>query len=399
MKVKKIIYSILAIAIIVGIAVAIIIGGGNKNKSNAKYKIVASNFASYDFLRAIIGDNKDVELTFLLGPGKDAHSYDPTAQDIIKIQESDLFVYIGGEMEKWADKVLESMENKKTEIVCIADFVDTMEEKEVDGAEEHEHDDEEEDEHHEEGEEHEHEHEHEEGAFDEHIWTSPANAIKMVNALEKAMEKIDSENSKTYKENADKYIAKIKDVDSRIQKVVDNRLRDRLVFADKMPMQYFIDYYKLEVSAAFDGCSTETEPSAKTIAYLQNKVKEEKIPVILYIELNTGAVAKTIAEDTGTTTMQIQTLHNVSLDDFNKGETWVSLMEKNIEVLKKALGEKQATSKAITNNDNIRRSKEKAVADTNNMVKITDNAFGKTIPAIQVSQMKIKEKGTTFVTN
>lgn len=335
MKAKKIIFIVLAIAIVIGIGIAFGIGG-NKNKSNAKYKVVASNFASYDFLREIIGDNKDVELTFLIGPGKDAHSYDPTAQDLIKIQDSDLFVYVGGEMEKWSDKVLDSLDTDGTEIICIADFVDTMEEKEVDGAEEHEHDHEDEDEHHEEGEEHE-EHEHEEGAFDEHIWTSPENAIKMVNALEKAMEKIDSENSNTYKENADKYIAQIKDVDSKIQNIVDNKVRNRLIFADKMPMQYFIDYYKLEVSAAFDGCSTETEPSAQTIAYLQNKVKEEKIPVVLYIELNPGRVAKTIADETGAKAMQIQTLHNVSLDDFNKGETWVSLMTRNIDVLKKAL--------------------------------------------------------------
>lgn len=340
MKAKKIIFIVIAIAIIIEIGACLVIGG-NKNKSNAKYKVVASNFASYDFLRAIIGDNKDVELTFLLGPGKDAHSYDPTAGDLIKIQDSDLFVYVGGEMEKWSDKVVDSLDTTGTEIICIADFVETMEEKEVDGAEEHEHDHdhEDEEEHHEEGEEHheEHEHEHEEGAFDEHIWTSPENAIKMVNALEKAMEKIDNENATKYKENADKYIAGIKDVDSRIQNIVDNRKRNRLIFADKMPMQYFIDYYKLEVSAAFDGCSTEVDPSAKTIAYLQNKVKEEKIPVILYIELNPGTVAKTIADETGAKAMQIQTLHNVSLDDFNKGETWVSLMTRNIDVLKKAL--------------------------------------------------------------
>ena len=284
-----------------------------------------------------------------MGPGKDAHSYDPTAGDIKAIQDAELFVYVGGEMEKWADKVLDSVETDGTEIICIADFVETMEEKEVDGAEEHEHDhdhEDEEDEHHEneeheEGEHHDEdeEHEHEEGAFDEHIWTSPENAIKMVNALEEAMEKIDSKNSNIYKENANKYVAQIKDVDNKIQNIVNNKVRDRLVFADKMPMQYFIDYYKLQVSAAFDGCSTETEPSAKTIAYLQNKVKEEKIPVVLYIELNPGKVAKTIADEAGNgcQAMQIQTLHNVSLDDFKNGETWVSLMTRNLDVLKKAL--------------------------------------------------------------
>lgn len=331
MKLKKILLALVALAIVAGVVVLFVMGGNKNTKTTAKYKVIASNFASYDFLRAIIGDNKEVELTFLLGPGKDAHSYDPTAQDLIKIQDANLFVYVGGEMEKWATKVIESQDKSKTDIVCIADYVDKMEEKEVDGAEEHEHD-------HEEGEDHDHEdHEHTEGAFDEHIWTSPANAVKMVNALEKAMEKIDNANASKYKANADAYIAKINDVDKKIKDIVDNKKRDRLIFADKMPMQYFMDYYKLKVSAAFDGCSTEVDPSAKTVAYLQNKVKEEKIPVILYIELNPGTVANTIATETGTKSMRIQTLHNVSLDDFNNGETWVSLMTRNIDVLKAAL--------------------------------------------------------------
>lgn len=291
MKLKKIMLLVILVAIIL---TSIIIGihASKKAKTNNtdKIKVTVSNFASYDFLRAIIGNNDNVELTFLLGPGKDSHSYEPTAQDLITIQNSDLFVYVGGEMEKWADRVLDTLETGKTEIICIADIADKMEEKEIDGAEENEH-----------------EHEHEEGAFDEHVWTSPQNAIKMINALENEMEKIDNKNSNTYKENSNKYIEKIKNVDSKIQNVVNNKVRDRLVFADKMPMQYFIDYYKLQVTAAFDGCSTETEPSAKTIAYIENKVKEEKIPVILYIELNNGAVAQTIANETGAKAMQIHT--------------------------------------------------------------------------------------------
>ena len=317
MKVKKIFFIILAILIVVVLGIAMF-KGGNKKKKNGKLQVVASNFASYDFLRAIIGDNDNVELTFLIGPGKDSHSYDPTAQDLITIQNADLFVYIGGEMEKWSDKVLDSLD-KDVKAMCIADFADTIEEQEVDGAEEEE------------------EEEEEEGAFDEHIWTSPSNAIKMVEALEQALEEIDGENSKKYKENSENYIAQIKDVDSKIKEIVDNKVRDRLIFADKMPMQYFINYYGLKVSAAFNGCSTETEPSAKTIAYLEDVVKNEKIPVVLYIELNDGKVAKTIADEAGAEAMQIQALHNVSLNDFKNGETWVSLMNRNIKVLKKAL--------------------------------------------------------------
>ena len=320
MNFKKIILVILLILIVIGATFAIFKSGKNAKKDTNKIQVVVSNFASYDFLRAIIGDNNNVELTFLLGPGKNSHSYEPTAQDLIAIQNADLFVYVGGEMEQWADKVLDSLDNKNIKVICIADSVETIEEKEVDGAEEEEE-------------------EEEEGAFDEHIWTSPSNAIKMVSSLEKAMEEIDTNNAEKYKKNAENYIVQIKDVDSKIQQIVDNKVRDRLIFADKMPMQYFMDYYDLQVSAAFSGCSTETEPSAKTIAYLLEKVKTEKIPVVLYIELNPGRVANTIVREAGNgcEAMQIQTLHNVSLDDFNNGETWVSLMTRNIEVLKKAL--------------------------------------------------------------
>lgn len=337
MKFKKIILGIIAIVLIFAICF-VAIKGGKKAEKSGKIQVVTSNFACYDFLRAIVGDSDNIELVYIMGPGKDAHSYDPTAQDIVKIQDANLFVYVGGEMEKWSEKVLEAINDKDKKVVCIADFVDTIDEKEVDGAEEEEHehhdhddDDDEED--------HEHHHEHEEGAFDEHIWTSPENAKKMVRALEKKIIELDGENEEKYKANAEKYIAQINEVDKKIQDVVDNKKRDRLVFADKMPMQYFIDYYDLKVTAAFNGCSTETEPSAKTIAYIEKTVKNEKIPVVLYIELNDGKVAKTIANEIGNNceAIQIQTLHNVSLEDFNNGETWVSLMNKNVEVLRKAL--------------------------------------------------------------
>lgn len=344
MKLKKVLLVIIALIIVGALFFALISNGNKKKKDSSKIQVVATTFASYDFLRAIVGDSSNVELTFLLGPGKDMHSYDPTAQDLITIQNADLFVYVGGEAESWTEKVLEAQDTK-IKTLCIADYVDKLDEEEIDGAEEHEHDHDDHDhddhdEHDDKNKEHEeHDHEHEEGAFDEHIWTSPANAIKMVKILEKNMEDIDSANAEKYKKNAEDYIAKINDVDKKIKEIVDNKVRNRLIFADKMPMQYFIKYYGLNVSAAFSGCSTETEPSASTIAYLEKVAKEEKIPVILYIELNPGKVAKTIADEVGNgcVPMQIQTLHNVSLDDFNNGETWVSLMNKNVDVLKKAL--------------------------------------------------------------
>ena len=319
MNIKKVLLSILLIVIIAGIVAVLVIARGKVSRKTDKKLVVVSNFASYDFVRAIIGDDQDIELKFLVGPGKEMHSYEPTTQDIVDIQSSDLFVYIGGDSEKWSDKVIDSWEGEKN-VLKISDYVDTMEEQEIDGAEKESVEEDE-----------------VEGAFDDHVWTSPSNAIKMVKKLESELEKINPEKTEVYKENAESYIAKIKEVDSKIQEIVDNKVRNRLLFGDKMPMQYFIEYYDLEVTAAFDGCNAETEPSASTIAYLEKVVREQKIPVVLYIELNNGRVAKAIADETGAKAMQIQTLHNLSLDDFNNGETWVSLMSRNLDVLKAAL--------------------------------------------------------------
>lgn len=323
MNKKKIMWSILLFVILFA-SVYIILTAKKDEKSEEKYtqKIVVSNFASYDFLRAIVGEKEDVEIKFILGPGKDSHSYEPTAQDLIDIQNADLFVYIGGKMEEWALKAIDSMNKEKLNAFCIANDVELAEEKEIDGVEEHDE-----------------EHEHEEGAFDEHIWTSPKNAKLMVRALCNEIIKIDEKNASIYSKNAENYIKEIEKVDEEIRNIVNNKVRDRLLFGDKMPMQYFVDYYGLKVSAAFSGCSTDAEPSGKTIAYLISIAKEEKIPVILYIELNTGKVAQTIASEVGNdcTAMKIQTLHNIEKDDFENGETWVTLMKRNAEVLKEAL--------------------------------------------------------------
>lgn len=324
MKPKKLLWMLLLIAIILG-SIFILINA-NKHKENEldkneKINIVVSNFASYDFLRAIIKDIQNVEIHFLLGPGKDSHSYEPTAQDLISIQNSDLFVYVGGKMEEWSKKTINSLENSNTKIFCISDDIELIHEKEIDGAE------------------HEHEHEHEEIAFDEHIWTSPENAKKMVTILCGELKKLDENNAEIYENNANAYISEIDRVDKEIRAIVDGKTRERLIFGDKMPMQYFIDYYGLKVSAAFSGCTTDAEPSSKTIAYLIDLAKSEGIPVILYIELNTGKVAQTIANEVGNgcQAMKIQTLHNVEKNDFENGETYVTLMERNLEVLKKAL--------------------------------------------------------------
>ncbi len=331
---KKVFLIILLAAIIIGIVTVIALNlNVNKNQDNGKINVVVSNFASYDFLRAITKDTDSVELNFILGPGKDSHTYDPTPQDMIAMQDSDMFVYIGGDLEQWSDKIVETLEKPEQKIVQISNAITLQEEIEIEGAEHGHAHDEEEHNHDEE------EHVHEEFSFDSHIWTSPENAILMVQELEKQLSSIDTENSEKYKANAEEYINQIKEVDNQIKEVLDTKTRNKLVFGDKMPMQYFIEYYDLDVSAAFQGCSTETEPSSKTIEYLVDVVKNENIPVVIYTEMNDGRIANLIVEEAnnGSEAIQLQTLHNLTKDNFENGETWVSLMQKNISVLEKAL--------------------------------------------------------------
>lgn len=317
MNFKKIILIVILLILIIGILILMTYSNDNKN-SNEKLNIAVTNFATYDFVRQIAGDN--VNLTFLLGPGIDSHSYEPTTKDLITIQEADMFIYIGGELERWVDKVLETSDLSNVECICLKNMVELKQEKEVDGAE------------------HEHHDEHdEEFAYNEHIWTSPANAKIMIEKIAEKISEKDLDNKNFYITNAENYNEEITKLQKDIQDIVDNKVRNKLVFGDKMPMQYFLDEFGLEASAAFNGCSTETEPSSTTLTYLIEKVKDEKIPVVLYIELSTGQVANTIAEEAGVGIMQIQTLHNVSKNDFENGETYVSLMRRNLDVLRKAL--------------------------------------------------------------
>ena len=232
-----------------------------------------------------------------------------------------MFIYVGGTLEPWSSKIVENLP-ESVQTLRLIDCIDLLEEVKIDGTvEEHDHD-------HDEVEERE---------YDEHIWSSLENGMKMVNYIEEELSKLDNENESIYKEKAESYINDINEVKSEIEDIVANSKRKRLVFGDKMPMLYFVEEFGLEVSAAFSGCAEETVPTSGTIAYLVDLIKEENIPLVLYIELSEGKVANTLAEETGAKTMQIQTLHNISKEDFENGETYVSLMKQNAEVLKEAL--------------------------------------------------------------
>jgi zinc transport system substrate-binding protein len=301
-----------------------------KNSDNPeKISIVTTIFPVYDFARAIAGDQ--AELTLLVKPAAEVHSYDPSPADIIKIQEADVFIYIGGENDAWVSTILESMDTSNKSIIRLMDAVKPVAEETVEGMEVEaepvaaestptesqaaEPD----------------------AEYDEHIWTAPKNAILMVNEIAAALAQVDAQNAATYTNNAADYTAQIQTVDDEIAGIVAASPNKLLVFGDRFPFRYFVDEFGLEYKAAFPGCSTDTEASAGTLAYLMNTIQEKNIKYVYYLELSNQNIARAISEQTGAQLLLLHSAHNVTKDDFEAGVTYVSIMQQNAENLRKGL--------------------------------------------------------------
>lgn len=310
------------------------------SEQSARLKIVATIFPPYDFAREITGDNADI--TMLLPPGAESHTYEPAPQDIITIQDSDLFIYVGGESDVWIDDILDSMGDKAPQTLKLMDCVDIVEEKAVEGMEsehDHNHNHDADDHAHEDEEAHDHD-DHTDGEeieYDEHVWTSPANAIKIVRSMTEKISALDTANAETYASNAEAYSQKITALDEQFAEVVKTAKRKTIVVGDRFPLRYFADEFGLDYYAAFPGCSSETEASAATVAFLTDKVKAENIPVVLYLEFSNHKIADSIAEGSGAKTLMFHSCHNVSKEEMQSGASYLSLMQQNIETLKQAL--------------------------------------------------------------
>lgn len=302
----------------------------NSNIENNKINIVTTIFPAYDFARQIAGENADI--TLLIKPGAETHSFDPTPQDIKKIQNCDLFIYNGGENDVWVDEILNSMEDKKPTTLKMMDCVELVEEKITENMEhddEHSHDNELDDEHNE-------EHSHD-GELDEHVWTSPKNAIKIAEKIDKTLEKIDPQNATIYSQNTKNFISQLEILDKNLEEVVASSKRNILIFGDRFPFTYLAKDYDLDYFAAFSGCSTQTDASPSTIAFLIDKVNENQIPVVFTIELSNGKIADSICDATNAKKLTLHSCHNLSAEDFENGETYISLMEQNVQNIKEAL--------------------------------------------------------------
>lgn len=295
--------------------------------SSDKLRIVATIFPAYDFARAAAGELADVEL--LLPPGTESHSYEPTPADILKVQDCDLFIYLGGESDTWVDMILENIDMTGA-VLRMVDCVDLLEEETVEGMQAetgHEHG----------GDEDHDDHDHGLGevvGMDEHVWTSPRNAAGITRDIGEVLAELDGKNAEAYRANADSYAARIDALDMEFTEFFDGLSRRTIIFGDRFPLRYFAEAYDLDYYAAFPGCSTQTEPSAATIAFLTNKVEAEQISTVWYIEFSNHLVADSIAEATHTRTAQFHTCHNVSQEELERGATYVSLMEGNLKTLR-----------------------------------------------------------------
>ena len=340
MKNLKKLWAIFGLVLVVGLLAFLVL---NREKfEQKKYSVVSTSFPGYDFARAVT-KNTNISTKMLVKPGAETHTYEPTPQDIIDIKNADMFVYVGGDSDTWVEKILKDVDTKKTHVMKLIDLVSTVNEEIVEGMEdedehEHDHDHDHKHDHDHDHESHAHKHDHdeeEEGPeIDEHVWTSPKKAMEIVKKIADVASEIDADEKTKINDNAEKYVAEIAEVDKDLHQAIDGKISE-IVVADRFPFRYFADEFGLKYAAAFSGCSEQTEASAKTISFLINKVKQDKIKKIYKIELSNGKIAETVSKDTGAEVLELHSAHNVTADDFSKGVTYVDLMKRNLAALSK----------------------------------------------------------------
>ena len=363
---RKSVVFIVTISMILGMAGC---GKTTEKEDNYRLKIVTSLFPYYDMARAVIGDVKGIDLKMTVTPGQDSHSFEPTPSDVIQMENADVLIYNGGSLETWIDTLLDSLNNKNQIQMKMMDYVDVLNEEIVEGMdtrfEEHDHDEHshkednhnkekhKEDSHSEEKHKEDnhsedssndsefHNEDSEEGheETDEHIWTSPVNEIIMTEKICETLSKALPEEKENFQKNAENYISQLKELDNEFRTIVENAKINEIIFADKFPLQYFAKEYGLKYYAAFPGCGSDMEPSAKTIGFLVDKIKEDNIKAVFYLELSSHIVADAIETDTGAKPLQFNSCHNITQKQFDSGVTYVDLMKENVNNLKIALGE------------------------------------------------------------
>ena len=320
-------YIVIILAMMAVFCMAACGGTSEFNKEDGKIKIVATIFPEYDWVKAVMGDKAEgADITLLLDNGVDLHSYQPTAEDILKISTCDMFIYVGGESDEWVEDALATAQNKD---ICVINLMEVLgenvkEEETVEGMQE------------------EKEHDHEDGdkEYDEHVWLSLKNAGTLVEAIADGLTKTDQSNAQIYKANADSYISELKQLDEEYAETVDKAPIKTILFGDRFPFRYMADDYGIRYYAAFVGCSAETEASFETISFLARKADELDLPAVITIEGSDKKLAETIVKNTASENMKILTMDSMQAatsKDAAEGITYISVMRKNLEVLREAL--------------------------------------------------------------
>lgn len=289
---KKLIYLLTIVLTLSGCSVT--------NKSDDKLNIVTTNFPAYDFARQITGDL--AEITLLIPPGAESHSFEPNPKDIINIQAADLFICNGGASEHWIESIASSANvNSMIEMTAYCENLYT------------------------------------DSGYDEHVWCSPVNAISIVEAIYENICLLDPENCDNYTRNRDNFVNELKDLDLTFKNIIENSNNNAIIFADRFPVRYFTDQYELSYLSAFNGCSAEAEPNANDITKLINYVNEKNVKGVFFIEFSNQKIADIICEETGCEKYLFHSCHNISREDFENGETYLSIMKQNAENLRKVI--------------------------------------------------------------
>ena len=294
--------------------------GGCYESGGEGLDIVTTVFPAFDFAREIAGDKANVCL--LVPPGSESHSFEPTAQDILRIQNCDLLICNGGESEIWLEDMLAGMDGEIPRLVML-DCVQALEEEVKAGMQVAGHD---------------HDHDHEEAEYDEHVWTSPRNAALICQALGETLCAIDPANSDYYAGRTESYCDKLLALDADFRALAERSGHPTMIFADRFPARYFVEEYGLDYYAAFPGCAEEAEPSARTVAFLIDKVRQENTPAVFYIEFSNQKMADVICEDTGCQKLLFHCCHNVTRRQLDEGISYLGLMEQNLNTLREAWG-------------------------------------------------------------
>ncbi|MDE6103079.1 MAG: metal ABC transporter substrate-binding protein, partial [Oscillospiraceae bacterium] len=288
-------------------------------KNNDKLQIVTTTFPAYDWVREILGE--EAEVTFLLESGVDMHSFQPSVDDILKISECDMFVYVGGESDRWAQDALKEASNKDIVAVNLLEVLgDSVKEEEILEGMEHDYE--------------------EESEPDEHVWLSLKNAEKFCDHITQKLSEIDPENAESFQHNNQAYVEKLSALDERYQSYINSAKRHVLLFADRFPFRYLTDDYDLSYYAAFPGCSAETQASFETITFLAEKINELKLTSVIIIEGSDSKIANTVINETQPKNLNILTLdsmQSVTSNDIENGLTYLSVMENNLDNIRTAL--------------------------------------------------------------